>query len=645
MELSVFAAMAHLRNYIHPQAVIIDSAELENKYFVHNARVQAKNMDFTLIELPKRKESLRWLSRLDSASLNAWNRVSINILIHAQPSGSGSILRLLHSLAKADYFESTPPHISIELSHDVDNELMNHLQNFQWPPNARHADDSRLTLKSRIPNAPLSAIVGAIRFLEGFYPKDARNSHVLVLSPQVELSPMYYHYLKYIVLEYKYFSATRMPKETKMRDKLLGISLSLPATYLNDTTAFTPPQPTDVTKGDTTGPSFLWAAPNSEAALYFGDKWVELHDFVSRSLSVAPEQRPAKRISTTYPSWLEHILSFSLTRGATMMYPQLPSGSSLATVHNELYTPPEEFSVAKVGGEGLTGEDDFTADEAKHLSLKHNETPVAHGSLLDMLDGGKAMQLKGMPVLSFDGRVKAGARSELIAEAEDFSAKFRSEVGLCETPVPEDARLVDLPVKYLFCQSGEEEIPVPVDPKKLAPPKAVVIDLPAAVKPEATAATLPKKSQVGATKVDEAAKLQEKVAVISSVFSIPTAQAAADAKALEVDQLGVVKAVDNLVVGEEAVVPGGTRYATTPEEAHKEISQIESAAQAAEEKVEVPKKVGVETTRFAEVAGVGVVSAAGEVPAAEAAVAESDAAVTAEVNDAEKDEVVESHEP
>lgn len=597
MELSVRAAMGHLRNHIHPQAVIVDSATLESKYFVDNTRLQSKNLDFTLIELPKRSdESLRWLTRLDSASLSAYNRVSINILIHAQPSGSGSILRLLHSLARADYFESTPPHISIELAYDVDDDLTDLLQSFKWPPHSSHAEDSRLTLQKRIPNKGLSTDESAVRFLEGFWPTEVRNSHVLVLSPQVELSPLYYHYLKYTILNYKYSSATRMPnsKEAKMRDKLLGISLSLPSTYLNDTTAFDPPHYLAGKTDDSTGPSFLWCAPNSEAALYFGDKWTELHDFVSRSLSVTPEHKPAKRIATTYPSWLEYILTFSLTRGSSMVYPQLASASALATVHNELYTPPEEFSVAHSATDAEIGEDDFTADSAKHLSLKHEEAPVAHGSLLEMLDGGAVMALKDMPVLSWDG--KSLTRAELLADAEAFSDSFRTDFGACATPVHTDVKLADVPVKYLFCQTGEEDIPVPVDTKKAALPKPNVIDLEGApADPKATDAALPRKSQLLTKPLPTAAEKEveslEKAAVLSSIYTVPTSQAAADAKALEVEQLG-----DS---ADEAVLPGGTRYATTPEAVYHELNQVRKMQAAAEVVMEeAPQATTLAGTRF-----------------------------------------------
>lgn len=620
MEVAVYAAMGHLRNYIHFQAVIVDTLELENIWFAEKTKARAREMDFTLIELPKRSdESLRWLTRLDSASLNAYNRVSINILIHAQPSGSGSILRLLHSLAKADYFGSTPPHISIELPHHVDEDLANQLQSFKWPPKSSHASDSRLTTQKWIPSKAVSADESAIRFLEDFYPTDARNNHVLILSPQVELSPLYYHYLKYTLLDYKY-SGMAIKKEARMRDSLLGISLSLPGTYLNDSTVFEPPKHKSGISGidgDSLGPSFLWTAPNSEAALYFGDKWTDLHQFVSLSLSAPAEKKAPKRISTTYPSWLEYILSFSLARGGAMIYPQLASGASLATVHNELYTPPEEFSALKQDHEGAGGEDEFTADP--HMSLEHDEAPIAHGSLLDVMDGGAILPIGKMPILSFDGR--SITQAELLEEAEQFSEEFRSSVGGCGKQSIAGAGLVDAPMGYLFCREVEKMTIVPAQPKKEASKSIEAveteIDLDASAPTKTPAVAIVKNPAKALAEQEKA----EKATAISATAAQSTARSA-----IEVD---AEKLAEGIVAGtgqdgridktktpiaaaakkefeQSGVVPGtgkdgvvaDTRYATTPEGAYDEVTQIQKAKEAADAIFEAQPVDSPKGTRF-----------------------------------------------
>lgn len=363
-------------------------------------------------------------------------------------------------MKEADYFGSAPPHLTIELPNDVDEFAALFLANsFSWPPNKFPVQGSaqQLTLRRRIPHERLTAEESSIRFLESFWPSNRFTSHVLVLSPQVELSPLYYHYLKYAILEYKYSTAAASSLLT--HEDLLGISLELPSTYLNDTTPFTaPPNPESATASEANGPSFLWGSPNSNAALYFGDKWAELHTLVSHSLSSTASPQK-KRTSTTYPAWLEYILTLSNSRGYSMLYPQLTAGNALATVHNELYQPPEEFDKPKKPNtetETVAEDGNFTADPAQHLSLQHKEFPLAHSSLVNMLPDNQLLTpLGSMSLLTWDGRVVD--RMGLSDEAEEFSMQFRRHVGGCKTPVPRKTRLVDVGVEHLFCDGGDED--------------------------------------------------------------------------------------------------------------------------------------------------------------------------------------------
>lgn len=194
--------------------------------------------------------------------------MSVNIVIHAQPSTSGSFIRLLQSLKKADFFSLVPPQLTIELPHEIDEPTRHYLQNFHWPPVPDQDIGNLLTLHHRIPQHGLTAEENSIRSLESFWPADPLTSHVLILSPQVELSPLFFHYLKYTMLEYKYSLSKAF-----INLNLLGISLDVPLNYLNGTSKFVPPL-INKTTGDNVKlevPSpFLWQAPNSNAQLYFG---------------------------------------------------------------------------------------------------------------------------------------------------------------------------------------------------------------------------------------------------------------------------------------------------------------------------------------------------------------------------------------
>lgn len=198
---------------MHPQAIIVDGSGAEEWFFQKGARSHSKASSNTLIEVPAPATSVTWITKLDSSSLRgkeqvpfrwphnilmyflAWDNNHVDILVQATPNASGSLMRLLRSLSKADYLSGSIPHLTIDLPHDIDPSTKSFLETFQWPPadvynptNARH-----LSIRHRIPNQRLTEEESSARFLESFWPGDPRISHILVLSPQVELAPDFFH--------------------------------------------------------------------------------------------------------------------------------------------------------------------------------------------------------------------------------------------------------------------------------------------------------------------------------------------------------------------------------------------------------------------------------------------------------------------
>lgn len=361
------------------------------------------------------------------------------------------------SLSKADYSKSAPPRLTIELPNEIEGPAKKFLEDYKWPPSDRSLEGNanQLNLRHRIPEPGLTAEENSIRFLESFWPTKPATSHLLVLSHQVELSPLYFQYLKYFILEYRYSTQWAGYKH------LMGISLDLPSTYLNDTTGFTPPRRTSKSSSDPDSAiSFLWQAPNSNAALYFGDMWTELHSFLGHSL-ISQHKLPTpttlnfKEVSKTYPSWLENILQLVRTRGYYFLYSTLADEAALATIHNELYKAPEEFSNSGDVKEhsAPVASADFTADPVHHLSLQHTEKPLASRSLLSLLPSdGILPSLTDMPLLSWDG--KAITNMELEEAASNYSQVFRREIGRCSTS-DKHKTILEGSANDLFCLDDE----------------------------------------------------------------------------------------------------------------------------------------------------------------------------------------------
>ncbi|KAM7206810.1 hypothetical protein V8F20_002516 [Naviculisporaceae sp. PSN 640] len=444
----VARAMFHINSYMHPQAVLVDGSEAEEGYFLDAMRSQTSEIPFNLIDLPEKgRKRLGWITKLDSSALAAWNKVRIDIVIHAPPDGAGNLMRLLKSLSAADYSACAIPHLTIELPNKLDPHTENFLENFQWPPAlvGNPTGIRQFTLRHRISRSTMTEEESSIRLLESFWPVDPHYSHVLVLSPQAQLSPRFFHYLKYSVLQYSE-SATAVYQEWDSR--LLGISLDLPSTYLNGTTAFEPPAPKKKgadkqtsSHSDSSTP-FLWQSPNSNAVLYMGPKWIELHDMVSRLLAIQhktpADSLPAffseKSISKRYPSWLEHALKLSRARGYWTIYPSKFMASSLAVIHNELSSSPEEYR----------------SEELPDGPADASEISLASGPLLESLPAGDFMaSFSDMPLLLWDGTETT--LRDLDDEAVKYTEEFHRAVGGCDQLEADELMSRPKSTRDLFC--------------------------------------------------------------------------------------------------------------------------------------------------------------------------------------------------
>lgn len=380
-----------------------------------------------------------WLRAYNSI---AWNEVQVEMLIQAPPKSSGSIIRLLRSLEEADYLGSTPS-LTVELPQYVDPQLLRYLQDMEWL-----SASNKVTVRRHIRTHTLNPAEAAMKAAEAFYPRNPNTSHVLMLSPQTELSPSFYHYLKYAILKYRYSCTTGCPAKD-----LFGISLELPSSLPTNGESFTPPRTDSTFMADKHGetlPLFLWQVPNSNAALYFGDKWVEFHSFLSSRLTLAETKTQSlsadKIISKKYPAEMEYLLELMRASGYYMLYPAFEAqGVALATVHNELYQTPEEFtqyvSPKMSGAEGIKDEL-FTENVEKSVSRASTLTP-----LLDQFSMSLPA-IETMPLLSYTGRQVS--RGDWGQNTREYFQHFRIRFGGCSTPLPADASPMPL-----FCMDDE----------------------------------------------------------------------------------------------------------------------------------------------------------------------------------------------
>lgn len=486
-EASVVGALGHIHMYMHPQAVIIDDSHVEDAFFIRALRSKLAVLVTPLIEIPKGKyEDFLWMTRLDTGGLTSWHKPSINILIQAQPHSSGSLLRLLHSIKTADYSGLSHPEITIDLPPDVEPFARDYLRDFEWPP---HQDPTgprqrKVKVHHRISTAKTTTENNALRFLESFYPVDPDHSHVLLLSTQAELSPLYYQYLMYHMLQHRYAAYG-----SDDGDNLFGVVLATPDAYLNGTGPFTTPTMADTerkskTSEDLTVP-FLWQAPNADAALIFGDIWAEVHDYLKNRLRAAHDtssvhQAPTKRaklVSEAQPGWLEYMLELMRARGWRNHYPARLDAGAWATIHRDLFQKPEEYMTkpSKVDDSTQASENEEKPDaeepflraesaadrirrQEKYLEQKEHDM-LQHSQPLHALlpYESELTEISHLPALDYTGQKME--RESFATVATEFRPMLREQVGGCNTAEASNDRKYDLgKTSDLFCFIGQQDL-------------------------------------------------------------------------------------------------------------------------------------------------------------------------------------------
>lgn len=288
-----------------------------------------------------------------------------------------------------------------------------------------------------------------IRAVDAVYPKNSNFSHVLVVSPQAELAPSFFHFLKYTLLKYKYSKLSE-----KTGHKLLGISLELPSHRPTDDKEFSVPKELadlDSSQERTREiPALLWEVPNSNAALYFGDKWIEFQSFLSHRFSPSSQKnkKDKKLISRLFPAWTEYMLEFMRARGYHLLYPAFANQDelSLVTLNNELYRVPEEFEspLASDDPEPDTKSDETGTEAEPKIPAPENplsgSETVKPKSIEKNLPGSSNIlgllrrypdelpDLVSIPVLPYTGEL---TREDPVERAEAFAQTFREKIGGC----------------------------------------------------------------------------------------------------------------------------------------------------------------------------------------------------------------------
>ncbi|KAJ7043442.1 hypothetical protein C8F04DRAFT_718749 [Mycena alexandri] len=278
----------------------------------------------TIVRIPRQDlEHVHWMGSLSLVEWKNWHvpQLEVNIITQDRPQ---SLERLLGSLSQARFFgDSVSLRMNMEQSSDL--ETIRVVDAYQW----NHG--SVFTHRRVVHGGLLTAVV------ESWYPH-SNDSYGLILEDDIELSPLFYAWIKMGILRYRY---GRARNETA---QLFGISLYQQKNvelHLEGRKALNPRALFANNHFPYPSTPYLSQVPCSWGAVYFPEHWREFHAYLAERLSELTMELervvvPDVRSNHWTKSWKKYFIELVYLRGYVMLYPNYPDFLSFSTNHLEV---------------------------------------------------------------------------------------------------------------------------------------------------------------------------------------------------------------------------------------------------------------------------------------------------------------------
>ncbi|KAJ2919481.1 hypothetical protein MD484_g926, partial [Candolleomyces efflorescens] len=325
--------------------------------------------DNVLVEVPQ--QDLAYCDWMASLTLEQWKnwhkpKIDISVITRDRPN---SLARLLKSLSAARYFgDSIDFRLNVE--QDCDFETLNISQRYLWPHGS-------FFLHHRIVHGGLLPAV-----VESWYPRN-NDTYGLLLEDDVELSPLFYAWVKMTILKYRYvlFTSRRLSLTKGLAD-MTPESTNHP-TYSGSVYTSKSTLNYALKAGFRSMP-----VPCSWGAVYFPEHWSLFHDYLllrfsETWLSMDDTVVPFVRSNNWLRSWKKFFIELAYLKGYVMLYPNYDNYLSLSTNHLEygshVRTRTKEkqdlFEVPLLPLPSPSDDDDFTGKPTRLLELPGMSLP------------------------------------------------------------------------------------------------------------------------------------------------------------------------------------------------------------------------------------------------------------------------------
>ncbi|XXG89623.1 hypothetical protein AAC387_Pa12g1582 [Persea americana] len=303
---------------IHNPSLLITVADIDSNVKSALKMATESNLNSTKMVLLPRSSvpKVLWMADVRSTALPNWNQMRISINIITQNRAS-SLQRLLKSLSEAYYLGDEIP-LSFNMDSKVDEETLKLVGTFEWP----HGPKS---LRRRIIQGGLIRAVS-----ESWYPS-SDDDFGLLLEDDIEVSPYYYLWIKYALLNYHYDPQVSLPE-------LSSISLYTPR--LVEVVKERPKwNATDFFKKIHQNTPYLHQLPCSWGAVFFPKQWREFYVYMNTRFTEDAKQNPVQipksRTNGWQASWKKFLIDMMYLRGYVSLYPNFPDQQSFSTNHME----------------------------------------------------------------------------------------------------------------------------------------------------------------------------------------------------------------------------------------------------------------------------------------------------------------------